>query len=228
MRVKPDCCGAGAKKLDMRAIIRTAAVTLAVVTVGWSGCQSTHSDARTPTPGAASAEPAPEAASAPVPTPAEAGPSTIPPTVQHTQRGMENMPPPSPAVRPAPQTGKTLALSGPPRVPVRGTNQPAPATSVVTQAPPVPDKTRVVVGPIRFQGPPRHKASMWRNQQMARTGLLGGLAFGGVGLLVLMRRVPLWREKLRTLVQRKRPKKHNGPRLVLEGAPQRQSPLGED
>jgi hypothetical protein len=59
-------------------------------------------------------------------------------------------------------------------------------------------------------------------------GVLGGLAVAGIGALIAIRKFPLWRDQLRALVQGKGIKRHDGPRLVLEGAPQRQSPLGED
>ena len=225
--------GADAKKLDMRAIIRTAAITVVVVTVGWSGCQSTHSDtsSRTtapgPNPSAAIVERPSEPVPAPVPPSPEQDPSTIPATVQHSQRGMENMPAPSTA-RPATQPPKTLALSGPPRVPSRLTNQPVPASLVVTQAPPGPEKGRAVIGPLSFQGPPRHRAYTTTSQQKLWTGILGGLVLAGVGLLVLMRKMPLWREKLRCMVPRKGGKSQDGPKLVLQGAPQKASPLGEE
>lgn len=65
-------------------------------------------------------------------------------------------------------------------------------------------------------------------QQKLWTGVLVGLVVAGIGVLVVMRKVPLWRDQLRGLVQGKGAKHHDGPRLVLEGAPQRQSPLGED
>lgn len=129
---------------------------------------------------------------------------------------------------PGPQTGRTLALTGPPRVPVRVTNQPAPAPLVVTQAPPVPEKGRIVIGPIRFEGPPRHKASTLNAQQKFWMEVLGSLVLCGVATLILMRKLPLWRDKLKALVQGRAAKRNNGPRLVLDGAPQRQSPLGED
>ena len=65
-------------------------------------------------------------------------------------------------------------------------------------------------------------------QQKLYTGVLGGLALAGMGVLVIMRKVPLWREKLRSLIQRKGGKSQDGPKLVLEGAPQKASPLGQD
>jgi hypothetical protein len=65
-------------------------------------------------------------------------------------------------------------------------------------------------------------------QQRFLTAIMGGLVFAAVGLLVIMRKLPLWREKLRGLFQRKGGKTQDGPKLVLEGAPQRASPLGDE
>lgn len=211
-------------------MIRITAVILVVFSLGWGGCQSTHSDGPAPdtTPSTASTQPPPQQHSAPSPAPVEPSPNTVPPTVQHTQRGMENMPAPPPVTRPATQPGKTLALTGPPRVPIRATNQPTPASGVVTQAPPASEKARVVIGPISFQGPPRHKAYAMTAQQKFWTGIMGGLVLAGLAVLVLMRKMPLWREKLRSMIQSKGGKNHDGPKLVLEGAPQKASPLGED
>jgi hypothetical protein len=225
---RPDCGAPDAKKLDMRAIMRTTAVILVTFSLGWAGCQSTHSDGTsgTTTPGSATAEPSAEQGSTPVS--ADENPNTVPQTVHHAQPGMQNMPAP-PAARPETQTGKTLALTGPPRVPVGTTNQPAPAGRlVVTQAGQVPEKGRIVIGPISFQGPPRHKAYAITAQQKLWTGIMGGLVLVCVGLLVTVRKLPSWYGKFRSAIQRKGGKNQAGPKLALEGAPQRASPLAED
>ena len=216
----------------MRVIIRITAVILVVFSLGWAGCQSTHSDGPAPntttTPVTTSTEPAPQqplaSPAAPV---AEPSPNTVPQTVQHTQRGMENMPPPPSTTRPAPQPVRTLALTGPSRVPVRATNQAPASPLVVTQSPSASQKGPVVIGPISFQGPPRHKTTAMTSQQRFWTGVMGALVVAGVAMLVIMRKMPLWRDKLRGMVQRKGGN-NDGPKLVLQGAPQRASPLEED
>jgi hypothetical protein len=223
---RPLAAARDAKKLDMRVIIRITAVILVVFSLGWAGCQSTHSDGSsgTTTPASATTEPSAEQDST-VPASADQSPNTVSQTVQHTQPGMQNMPAASPTPRPPHQTGKTLALTGPARVPARATNQAAPVSPlVVTQAP----AARAVIGPISFQGPPRHKGYAVTNQQKFLTGRMGALVLAGIGLLVIIRKIPLWREKLRGMVQSKGGKKSDGPRLVLDGAPQRASPLDEE
>lgn len=230
-RGKADSGGTDAKKLDMRVIIRITAVSLVVFSLGWSGCQSTHSDGSPGTTGPtlAIADSSPEQNSTSVSVSTDPNPNTVPQTVQHTQPGMQNMPATVPAPRPASQTGKTLVLTGPPRVPARVTNQPASASPlVVTQAQGESQKGRIVIGPISFQGPPRHKAYAVNAQQKFWAGIMGGVVLAGVGVLVLMRKLPLWREKLRGMMQSSGGKNNDGPKLVLEGAPQKASPLGDD
>jgi hypothetical protein len=65
-------------------------------------------------------------------------------------------------------------------------------------------------------------------QQKLWGEITGGLVLAGFALLVVIRKLPFWREKLQGIVQRKGGKSPDRPKLVLEGAPQRASPLEED
>jgi hypothetical protein len=120
-RRQADCGGMDAKKLDMRVMIRVTAVFLVVFSLGWGGCQSTHSDGSAPATTPATAITPPQEPSAPFPAPVDPNGNTVPQTVLHAQPGMQNMPAAAPAARSAAQPARTLALTGPPRVPARVT-----------------------------------------------------------------------------------------------------------